>query len=305
MLTTTVALGSLIDSALYELESAGDRARPVVIGATALSATSDVDFTLASGDLQVSDIVEFGSEIVLITARSEDATPIYRCSRGYYGTTATTHASGVVGVVNPPYPRRRVADAINRCLTRLEALGVPLVTSAALSREAGLRYIELPTNVRQVLQVLHINTTTGKVLPIDGWRVFSSIDTDITASGKLLHLPNYVMDADELQVIYRSPYTWTGTFPAETATVEMPSGSSDLPASYAAAWLVSAREVSRQELDRAEEWSRTEPVRGGSSGALVRAKWQEFYRALDEAQRVVAFEVPKHRPFIPTPRVRI
>jgi len=56
--TTSVTLGSLIDSALYELESAGDRARPVTIGGTALSTASEVDFTLGSGSLQVSDIVD-------------------------------------------------------------------------------------------------------------------------------------------------------------------------------------------------------------------------------------------------------
>lgn len=307
MQTTSVTLESLIDSTLFELEGASEKARPVVIGSTALSTVGAIDFTMSSGSASVSDIIEFGSELVLITSKSADTTPIYRCSRGYYNTTAAVHAEGTVGMVNPPYPRRRVADAINRCLPRLEALGVPLIAGQVLVRETGLRYVALPAGIRRVLQVLYINATSGRVLELDGWRVFNSIDTDLSASGQVLHLPQYVVDDDELQVIYQAPYAWSDSpaFPGETATVSLPVGATDLPASYAAAWLVSAREVSRQELDRSEEWARLEPLRGGGSGALVRAKWQEFYRALDEAQRVVAFEVPKHRPYIKSPRVRI
>lgn len=305
METTAVTLGSLIDSALFELEGASEKARPVVIGSVALGTTSEIDFTMSSGSASVSDIIEFGSELVLITSKSDDATPVYRCSRGYYNSTAAAHAEGSVGMVNPPFPRRRVADAIGRCLPRLEALGVPLVVGETLAREVGLRYIELPTGVRRVLQVLYLNTTSGRILEIDGWRVYD-VDTTVSASGKILHLPTYVSDDDDLRIVYQAPYEWSASpaFPLETATIDLPMGASDLPASYAAAWLVSAREVSRQELDRSEEWARLEPVRGGGSGALVRAKWQEFYRALDEAQRVVSFEVPKHRPYIRAPRVR-
>lgn len=307
MQTTTATLGTLIDGALFELEGASERARPVVIGSTALATVSDIDFTMSSGEADVSDVIEFGSELVLITSKSNDATPVYRCSRGYYSTTKAAQPEGTVGIVNPPFQRRRVADAINRCLTRLEALGVPLVVGAALSREPGLRYIELPEGVRRVLQVLYVNETSGRVMELDGWRVYSSIDTALTASGQVLHLPLYVVDDDELQVVYQTPYQWSTSpaFPDETATVTLPIGAQDLPASYAAAWLVSAREVSRQELDRSEEWGRTEMLRGGGSAGLVRAKWQEFYRALDEAQRVVSFEVPKHRPYVKAPRVRL
>lgn len=310
MQTTSVTLGSLIDSALFELEGASEKARPVTIGSTALTTTSDIDFTLSSGSASVSDIIEFGNELVLVTSKSSDATPIYRCSRGYYNTTKAAQVEGTVGMVNPPYPRRRVATAIDRCLTRLEALGVPLVTSAAFTRQAGLRQIDLPADCRRVLQVLYVSTSTpmeGKITPIDGWQVYDSIPTAISSTNKVMHLPWWVTDTDTLQVIYQTPYSWSDSpaFPDEDATVSLPVGASDLPASYAAAFLVSAREVSRQELDRSEEWARTEPVRGGASGALVRAKWQEFYRALDEAQRVVSFEVPKHRPYVRAARVRI
>jgi hypothetical protein len=68
---------------------------------------------------------------------------------------------------------------------------------------------------------------------------------------------------------------------------------------------VGGREISRQQLDRAEEWARTEPLRGNGGGALVRAKWQDFYRVLDEARRVVQAEVPKTRPLIKRPKVRV
>ena len=50
--------------------------------------------------------------------------------------------------------------------------------------------------------------------------------------------------------------------------------------------MVDSREISRTQIDRTEEWSRTEGFERGQTGALVRARWQAFYRALDEARRL-------------------
>ena len=135
--------------------------------------------------------------------------------------------------------------------------------------------------------------------------MYDSIPTAKVASGKALRVASYVRDTDDLEVVYQAPYTWSTSpaFPLETATIEMPVGAEDLPAVYAEAWMVSGREVSRQQLDRAQDWENTEPVRGGQSGALVRAKWQEFYRALDEAKRVTQLSVVPHRPFVPRPKL--
>ena len=275
MQTTTVTLATLIDRAVYEIEAPAERGTPLVLGSNFLENVTDTGFTLTAGALQVSDIAEFGSELVLISAKSSDLVPIYTCSRGYYGTVAAVHAENDVGLANPQWARRRVADMVARGLPRLEALGVPLIGSVTLNRTAGLRQLELPAEVRQVLQVLYNNETSGRILELDGWFQYDTVPTGISSTGKVLMVPYYVEDSDDLHIVYSEPYVWgTAAFPSETATVTLPVGSEDLPARYAAAMMVSGREVARQDLDRAEEWVHTARLvlsgvgRGAPCGAV-------------------------------------
>lgn len=305
MQTTTVTLGSLVDSALYEIEHPSERGVPLVMSSTDfLENTTDTQFKLQVGSLNVSDLAEFGSELVMVTAKSSDQSPIYTVQRGYYDTTPAVHGAGTVGQSNPQFPRRRAAEFVSRGLTRMEALGVPLITAETFNREVGKRHLVLPAEARQVHRVTYINETSGRVLQLDGWAEYDNVPTTVAATGKILSLPWYVTDIDDLHVVYSEPYSWTGGFPDEAATVTVPSAAVDLPSAFAAAMLVGGREVSRMQIDRAEEWAQTEPLRGQGGGALVRAKWQEFYRLLDEARRVVANEMPVHRPFLKRPKVR-
>lgn len=307
MQTTTVTLSDMINRTLFELEAATEKGVPVVMSSLdTLENDTDTQFKLASGQLAVSDIVEFGSELCLVTVKSGATPPIYTVQRGYYNTTPVEHVGGTVGHANPQFPRRRIADFLDRARTRMEALGVPMVTSETVDREAGLRQVVLPADTRQVLQVLYVNPSTGRVLELDGWFEYMNVPVTVASTGKLLMLPWYVTDSDELVLVYTEPHVWgTATFPDETATLSLPVGTEDVPVAYAAAMAVGGREISRQQLDRAEEWARTEPLRGNGGGALVRAKWQDFYRVLDEARRVVQAEVPKTRPLIKRPKVRV
>jgi hypothetical protein len=304
--TTTVTLGSLVDSALYEIEHPSERGVALVMSSSNfLENATDTQFKLRSGELKVNDLAEFGSELVMVTAKTADLDPVYTVHRGYYGTTAVAHGAGKVGQSNPQFPRRRVAEFINRSLTRMEAMGVQLVSSATVNRAPGKRYALLPVEVREVLQVLYVNPDTGRVIPLDGWTEWDNMPGEVAGTGKVLSLPWYVMDEDDIHIVYTEPYAWTGQFPAETAQIALPMVAVDIPSTYAAAMLVAGREVSRAQLDRVEEWAQTEPLRGQGGGALVRAKWQEFYRLLDEAKRVVALETPTHRPFIKRPKVGV
>lgn len=300
MQTTTVTLSELVDRALFELEAPSERGKPVVL-ASVLDAVDDTTFTLSSGSLQESDLVEFGSELLLVTGKSADATPVYTVQRAYYNTTIAAHAISAVGYANPQFPRRRVADFIDRSLVRLEALGAPLLVTDVFAREEGMRVIVLPAEARQVLRVTYYNDESGRLLDLNGWEQYF-VPTDVASTGNVLSSPYYATDDDELIITYTAPYSWTGTFPDEDATLTLHAAATDLPASYATAMLLSGREISRQQLDRASEWSQTEPMRGSGGGAVVRAKWQDFYRALDEARRVIAVDVPVHRPMQRRPR---
>jgi hypothetical protein len=299
MNTVTVSLEALVDKALYELQGPAEQGLLVSLTSEALADAADTEFTL-TGDIgaNVSDLIEFGSELVLVTDKSEDATPVYTVSRGYYGTTAVAHSQGTVGVVNPQYPRIRVAEGVRRSLARLEALGLPLLMSGTFTRTTNLQYVEMPAETRDVLHVGYFEPTTGRFWDIPGWRFYDNVPTGKVSTGKIVRLPRFVYNADQLEVTYKVPYRWSNhpSAPTESATVDLPEGAEDLPAIYAAAWLVTAREVSRADLAKAEEWNHAEPMRGGVSTGLIRLKWQDFYRTLDEAKRLQP--APVHRPYV-------
>lgn len=290
-MTVSVTLQTLVNRAQLDILDAGGQGKRVVMGSSALTATDTATFTLTDATgVSVTDVIEFGDELVLITAKSVDATPVFTCSRGYFNSTAATHAAGDVGHVNPTYPRVKIAEAVRRSFARLEALGVYLVKSVTKSMaDTDLYYCEMPTDTREVLQVLYwADAGDGRLYEISKWEYFDNMPTTKFTTGKALNLPLYSDEADEFEVVYRASYRWS-TYPSDpvaASTIEIPEGAEDLPALYAAAFLVSGREVSRQQIDKAEEWTQTASSGQGAGAGLVRARWQEFYRALDEARRL-------------------
>jgi len=291
-----VTLGSLVDRTLYEVQGAPEIGKAVALYA-AMTA-SDTTLKLVDGaSAHVSDLIEFGSELMLVTAKTADAIPEFTVARAYYGSTASAHLIAATGIVNPQWPRRRIGEAIRRSFPRLEALGVPLIQSKFVNPEPGEAWASLPAETREVLAVrlrslaplANVNGAMAlNLMDLGRWHFIQDLPLSDYPYGNALLLRSTVTDDTELFVTYRVPYRWSShpAAPSETSTIDIPEGAEDLPCAYAAAWLLAAREVSRSDLDRAEEWAASEPVRGGASGSMVRAKWQEFYRALDEARRL-------------------
>jgi hypothetical protein len=295
--TVEVTLGELIDRTLLQIQSAPEQGGAVTIASDL--PLSDNQFTLSSSvdGMNVSDVVEFGTELMLVTGKSADADPEYTVSRGYYQTEAMIHTAGDVGQVNPTWPRRRIAEGVRRCFTRLEALGLPLFRSGLFFpvesvADTSQLVLELPEATRDVLSVRYGLSELAR------WHFVDDLPTSEYSSGKVVRLPRSTSTTAEFSVTYRIPYRWSThpVVPGESATIDLPEGAEDLPCAYAVAWLVSAREVSRSDIDRAEEWSRSEPMRNGASQGVVRGLWQEFYRGLDEARRLDP-PLPR-RPFI-------
>tara|TARA_R110002074_G_scaffold204360_1_gene372688 strand:+ start:370 stop:1272 length:903 start_codon:yes stop_codon:yes gene_type:complete len=292
MRTETVTLGEVIDRALLELESPAEAALEVLFAEDAPSSGSVVTLTVSNGDINVSDIVEWDSEMLLVTSVTGS---VVTASRGYYGSPKTSHLSSTAARVNPQFSRHRMTEPIRRAPVRLEALGVPLIKSSAITRAANSeRSASLPSDCRQVLRLYGFDKEN---LPFDvgGWRELEDL-------GLLMYPP--LGEVTQMTVVYRTPFTWSTVpaFPDEAATIIIPEGASELLGLYAACWMLSGREVSRQEIDRSNEHQTQDQVRLQSGTGLVRSKWQEFYRSLDEVRRITAHAVPKHRPVDRRPR---
>lgn len=301
----TVALSELIDRVIYQMHTPIDLPLATVSTMSMPALAYETDLTLGDADMvSANDVLEIDSELLLVVNKTADLNPILTCSRGYYGTEVAEHAAGTVVKVNPRHPRARIAEAVRRAFPRLEALGLPLHDTKVYNRVPGLRQVELDADTRDVTRVSYVNGVTGLIVDLDGWRIYDQVPTSLSSTGKMLRLPRYIADDDDLYITRRVPYRWSThpSAPDESATITMIEGTEDLPALYAAAWLVARRDIARTEIDRAEEWIAGEPSRGGVSSGVVRLMWQEFYRALDEARRLEP-AAPLHRPFVPMPKV--
>ena len=304
MNVTSVTLGGLVDSTLMRLQDArGVPASTALAGAlTASAGDNSLTFTNAA-QVNVGDVLEVGTELMHVTAKTDDAVPVVTVNRAYYTSSLATHDINDTVLINPRYSRVRVAEAIQRSFARIESKGVPMTETTVLNRETDLRWAELPANTRDVLRVGYIDPITGTWTDLPKWRFIDDVPTSEVSTGKMLKLWRAVRNEDDLIVTRRIPYRWS-TYPAaptEDATVSMIEGTEDLPALYATAWLLGGREIARTEIDRAEEWNQGEPSRGGVSMGLVRAAWQDFFRHLDDAKSLYP-TLPLHRPYLRTPR---
>jgi hypothetical protein len=300
MILQTVLLSTLIDRALKQVRGPYEVGRPIARSAS-LDAVQTT-FTLV-GTVAPLEMLEFGSELMLVTARNSDPDPIYTVIRGYYGSTAVAHGANEAGLAGPIFSRQAAKDGVIASFPCLEANDVTIVQSAIFTpiidpadTLEGRVIVAMPAETRDVLNVAY------GLDELPRWRFFEGVPTATYSTGKVIFLPfGWPTTGGDLQVKYTTPYRWSGHLSGgdptdETESVQLPEEAVRLPSTYAAAWVLQGREVSRTEIDRSEEWARTEPLRGGVSGQVVQRHWQKFYRDLDEAKRV---DPPlPHRPIV-------
>ena len=296
MATTTLTLGDLIDEALSNMYRPSERPARVTIGSTALDTLSSTTMTVDDSDLcPPTTILEAGDgEQMLVTAVSDDATPVVTVSRGYAGTTAASGwPTSSELLVEPRWGRANVTRWIQRWFSGPGNTYFPTITSETMNRETDLQFIEMPADTMRVIRVRHYSTMTGRIVDIGGWQLEERMPTDIASTGVALRLPSSIWNEDDLIVEWIEPNSWTGT--GEDATNTVPVGAEDLPVLYAVAYGIARREVTRVELDKVQEWNQEQAARAGINLRLLRDMWGEYYRRVDEARKIQ--DVPKYRPY--------
>ncbi len=299
--TSTVSQGTLIEDTLEMLYRDSERPFQVTVGSNALDTASDTQLTVSDATrVQVTDILELGSELCLITAKSSDSTPVLTVARGYAGTTASSgHTTGTTALINPPWSRNSIKSYLARCFNSALNAFIPNLTSQSMSRATDLQYIVMPSNTMRVYSVRHIIGQTGRIIDINGWQFEEDMPTGDISTGKALRLPSSIENEDSVIVVFQTPYEFTSE--EETGTVNLPLGSEDIPALWAAAYATTRREVNRMEVDKIEEWNQDAAMRQGVNLRWARELWGEVYRRIDEAKSLQY--VPKYRPYRKMPHL--
>ncbi len=297
--TTSVSLGDLIEETFDSLYRSSERPTQVVVGSNAIDDDSDTKFTLSTGFLDVTDRAEGpAGELMLVTDKTADATPVYTASRAYQGTTKAKQPTGTVFLKNPDFTRSQVTRWIQRAVSSIMNTELPWWETTSFSRHPDFQYIELPADTLRVLRVRYFGLLEGRFSDVGGWE-FQEVPTTIVSTGRALRVSAAVSKDDNLIVDVQRPYMFDGA--GEAATVDLPVSGQDIPVLYAAAYGQSRREISRAELDKIEEWNQDQAIRAGVNLRMIRDMWGEVYRRVDEAKQT--HRLPKTRPFTKMPKV--
>ncbi len=286
----TVTLATIVDRALQEARSHYEVGRPC-LRSVSLDATANT-FTLNVA-AAVGDILEFAAELMLVTAKNTDPNPIYTVARGWNGSTAVAHSANETGFINPSFTRKGASEGAQRSLSAIEAGNLPILRTARYTPTVDPNDALLPTPTGQLVVELAADTSDvwyvrNGIEDIPRARFRDNLPVTVYTTGRCLFLPLGWQATWNVDVTRLTPYRWS-TYPAaptEAATLEIPEGAEFLPSCYATAWLLTGREVSRSEIDRTEEYSRTIGLRDGVTRAVVREAWSTFYRKMDEARRL-------------------
>lgn len=299
-------LSGLIEETLNALMRPEERPYRTTVGATALASNSDTTLTIVDDDaVTVTTLLQGGNELMLVTGKTDDATPVFTVSRGYLGTPLENHATGSVLEVGPiTYPRNEVKAWVVKAVRAMNK-PLPNLMSSTFFRDTAKQLITMPSGTMQVYEVRHEVQDTSRLVDIGGWRFERRLPTTVASTGLAVRVPSGISDDDELIVTYQVPYTWntsgTDTPASEDDTVDLPLGADDVVPLWAAAYGAARREVSRAELDRIEEWNQEQAIRAGVNLRLIRDLWGEVYRRLDEARHDLY--VPRVRVYRKLPRI--
>lgn len=301
--TVTLTMSDMIDQTLSELYRLSERPYQTTVGSNDLTASAaDVTLTLGDGsNVNVSDILEVDAELLLVTGKTADATPVFTVTRRYAGTALAAHVEGSVVLKSPQFTRTQIKNRIERFFSGPAHTYLPSITSETMQREPDLQYIVMPATCVRVLSVRHFNTMTGRIIDVGTWRFEEDLPADVVPTGKALRLSTLISDDDDMIVTWQRTYAWSTTPITEASTIAAPLGTEDLPVLWASAYLTARREVTRLELDTVEEWNQEQATRLGVSLRQVRDLWGEFYRRVDEARKTQY--VPRHRPYRKMPNL--
>jgi hypothetical protein len=230
------------------------------------SATSVV-LSYDLGGFRAGSVFELESELLYVW-EANTASKTLTVERGYGGTTAASHAGGVLATLNPRFPRQQMLDALNAELDDYSstANGLFKVTSTTLTYNGSDRQINLTgaTNVLELIDV-RLRYTADDYPVIRGVRLQRDLPTSDFASGIALVFDESVM-AGSIRVRYKSPFTRATSESSDlTSFCGLPTTCDDLVELGLIIRMMAGREVKRSFIEAQSDTRRADEVPPGAS----------------------------------------
>lgn len=234
-----------------------------------------------SGDTIPQGVIEIDDELIFLQDFDETTSTgtIPAWGRGQQGSTASAHATGSRVVVNPKYPRRRVAQVINQVISGMCPPLFGVQTGQFQAQYLTWEYA-LPAQTRSLIKAEYRpwNATVYDWTPLRNAYIKRDTGSPVlhvdSRSGILAAEVRWTVQADPLPLVNDSDlYTSTG----------LPDSSIDVVSLGAIPRLVTTVDLARQQLNSVEPSERSLIVPAGS-GANAAKFYLQMYQMRLEAE---------------------
>lgn len=226
-------------------------------------------------------LIEIDSELLNVQTfnPSTNTLTIFPFGRGFYGSTATTHAANASVINNSKFPKIRVQESINDIINEVYPT-LFAVKSANFNKIAVQYGYGLPADADEILNVNYAVIGPSQIWPsMRRWRFDPNADSSNFPTGKSIHLLEEVTPGRIMRVTYiGQPSNLVNDTDEFAAVTGLPETAKDCIVYGAAAKLMVAYDAARLQMDSVEASERaalTQPTSAANTSKYFMAIYQE------------------------------
>lgn len=237
------------------------------LAATINDSATSVVLEYDLGGFRSGSVFELESELIYVW-EADSATKTLEVQRGFNGTTAVAHTSGVLATLSPRFPRGQMLNSLNAELDDVSSTsnGLFKVTTTDLSYNGSDRQINL-TGAVSVIELIDVRLRylADNFPVIRGTRLQRDLPTADFASGFAIVIDEPVM-AGTLRVRFKTPFTRATSESSDlTSFCGLPATCDDLVELGVIIRMMAGREVKRSFVESQGDTRRPDEVPSGSS----------------------------------------
>jgi hypothetical protein len=244
--------------------------RNKTVGALTATSTSVV-FQYDLNGMRAGGVIQIDNELMYVWEVSQ-ASKTATVERGWNGTTAATHITGSVAIVDPKFPRAQILEAINAEIDDLSSPmnGLYQIKSLELNYNGTWNMISLPT----VDKIIDLVSVTIRYIATDypvirQCRLIRDLPNDDFSAGYAIRFDTQVR-AGKMIVVYKAPFTNVTSEAQNLQNIAgFPTTAEDILMMGAQIRLVSPREVKRNFTESQGDTRRSEEVPTGSVSSSI------------------------------------
>jgi hypothetical protein len=241
------------------------------------------------GSVNQGSVIEVGAEQMYVWSVVE-STKTLTVERGFNGTTAASHSSGAVCVINPRFPRNQVLEAINDELADLSSPvnGLFQVKNLDLTYNSSNRQMNLPAVV-EIIDLIDVRYRyrADDYKQVSSYKLLRNLPTKDFGSSYGLQIDSDVSNGD-LRVTYKAPFSRVTAEADDIQNISgFPLSAEDILVIGSQIRLMAPREVKRNFTESQGDTRRSDEVPSGAVGnSITNLLRMRRDRITAEAQRL-------------------